>query len=530
MRKHSRTALFIGAFLMISSSLYAINTPVDSIKKRNLITDLNYQLTWQESVSQGKTPLWMASNRFGLGSLKTSNGYLRASVMRPLAQDSARHWGLGYGIDLALPHGFTSKFIVQQAFVDFRWHHGLLTIGAKEQPMELKDQQLSSGSQTLGINARPIPEVRISLPSYWVVPYTGRWLRLKGHIAYGISTDNRWQKDFTQRQNRYTENTLYHSKAGYLMIGNPERHVPFSVELGLEMACQFGGKSFIREGNHMKEIKNSNSLRSFKNAFFPGGTDVTDENFINAEGNQLGSWVARLNYDKALWGLSLYADQYFEDNSSLIHINKNGWGKGADKHRQVRSRYFAYDFKDWMLGAELRLKQTPWLRKVVIEYLYTKYQGGPVYHDHTANVTEHICGRDNYYNHHLFTGWQHWGMVMGNPLYMSPVYNTDQTIEVKDNRFIAWHMGAEGTLSRGLDYRLLATYQKGFGTYYDFYPDPKHNVSMLLEACYSWPKGTRFADWSVKGCFAFDCGKLYGTNSGLQITIIKSGILHLKHK
>ena len=183
-----------------------------------------------------------------------------------------------------------------------------------------------------------------------------------------------------------------------------------------------------------------------------------------------------------------------------------------------------------MLGAELRLKQTPWLRKVVIEYLYTKYQGGPVYHDHTANVTEHICGRDNYYNHHLFTGWQHWGMVMGNPLYMSPVYNTDHTIEVKDNRFIAWHMGAEGTLSRGLDYRLLATYQKGFGTYYDFYPDPKHNVSMLLEACYSWPEGTRFADWSVKGSFAFDCGKLYGTNSGLQITIIKSGILHLKHK
>ena len=189
MRKHSRTALFIGALLMISSSLYAINTPMDSIKKRNLMNDLNYQLTWQESLSQGKTPLWMASNHFGLGSLKTSNGYLRASVMRPLTQDSTRHWGLGYGVDLALPHGFTSKFIVQQAFVDFRWHHGLLTIGAKEQPMELKEQQLSSGSQTLGINSRPIPEVRISLPSYWVVPFTGRWLRLKGHIAYGISTE-----------------------------------------------------------------------------------------------------------------------------------------------------------------------------------------------------------------------------------------------------------------------------------------------------------------------------------------------------
>ena len=165
---------------------------------------------------------------------------------------------------------------------------------------------------------------------------------------------------------------------------------------------------------------------------------------------------------------------------------------------------------------------------MVVEYLYSKYQGGPVYHDHTANINEHICGRDSYYNHYLFTGWQHWGMVMGNPLYMSPLYNTDGTIEVKNNRFIAWHLGAEGRLSESLNYRLLATYQKGFGTYYEFYSDPRKNFSLLLEAGYTCPKSSRFADWSVKGAFGLDRGKLYGNNTGLQFTITKSGVLNFK--
>ena len=56
--------------------------------------------------------------------------------------------------------------------------------------MQLKNQTLSSGSQTLGINARPVPQVRIALPEYWQLPFGGGWLHLKGHIAYGMMTDD----------------------------------------------------------------------------------------------------------------------------------------------------------------------------------------------------------------------------------------------------------------------------------------------------------------------------------------------------
>lgn len=79
------------------------------------------------------------------------------------------------------------------------------------------------------------------LPDYWTVPLTRGWLHLKGHFAFGILTDGNWEADFTNRQHRYTDKVLYHSKAGYLKIGNEERFCPWSLELGLEMVTLFGG-------------------------------------------------------------------------------------------------------------------------------------------------------------------------------------------------------------------------------------------------------------------------------------------------
>ena len=61
----------------------------------------------------------------------------------------------GRGVDVAAASHFTSHMVVQQAFFELRWLHGVLTVGAKDYPMELKNNRLSSGSQTLGINARP---------------------------------------------------------------------------------------------------------------------------------------------------------------------------------------------------------------------------------------------------------------------------------------------------------------------------------------------------------------------------------------
>ena len=112
-------------------------------------------------------------------------------------------------------------------------------------------------------------------------------------------------------------------------------------------------------------------------------------------------------------------------------------------------------------------------------------------------------------------------MVMGNPLYLSPLYNDDSTIKVKNSRFVAWHLGLSGQPTSRLHYRLLATMQKGWGTYELLYPDPRKNFSMMGEVSYQLPKG-----WTIRGAVAFDSGEIYGSQQGLQLTVSKRGLLN----
>ena len=476
-----------------------------------------YELSVQASAASGDhTPLWLNANKYGLSSLDKTNGYLRAGVFHPLTGDMEKKVELGYGADVAVAANYTSTVVVQQAYAEARWLKGVLTIGSKEQPMELKSQELSTGSQTLGVNARPVPQVRIALPDYWQIPYTAGWLHLKGHIAYGITTDDGWQKDFTNKQTRYTEHTLLHTKAGYIKIGKEGK--PLSLEGGLEMACQFGGKSHVFDDDGLHHYDNSSNPKAFLHAFIPGGSDEIDgETYQNEEGNHLGSWLVRINYDHEAWGVSVYADHFFEDQSMMFHLDYDGYGSGQEWNERKENRYFLYNLKDILLGAELRLKDGRWLQKAVVEYMHSKYQSGPVYHDHTQNISDHISGIDNYYNHGLFTGWQHWGQVMGNPLYTSPLYNEDGHVRVENNRFVAWHLGLQGSPLPRLSYRLLATWQRGYGTYYQLFANPEENTSLLAEAYYKWPKG----GWSAKLGLGMDSGKIYGNNYGLQVTVMR---------
>ena len=482
----------------------------------------------QLTTSSGEyTPLWLQANRYGLSSLEKTNGYLRTALSRPAEADSLRQWRRGVCADVAVATGFTSRTVVQQLYGEVGWKKGLLTVGAKEQPMELRNQKLSSGAQTLGINARPVPGVRIELKDYWDVPGLNHWLGFKGHIFYGKTTDDNWQEDFTNRQERYTEHTMLHTKAGYLRIAPSDK--PLQLELGLEMGCQFAGTSYMKRVT--KEIlQNESGFMSYVHAFFPSSSEADETDYRNKEGNHVGSLLARLNYEGKDFGVSLYGDHFFEDQSGLFLLDYDGYGSGEQWDKWERFNWLIYDLRDMQLGLELRLKNCRWVQTMVAEYIYTKYQSGPVYHDHTRIMSDHVSGIDDNYNHKIFTGWQHWGQVMGNPLYRSPLYNEDGTIYVQNNRFTAWHFGISGSPLEGLRYRLLATWQQGLGTYKIPYTDPRRNVSLLAEASYDFPAQSTFSGWSVSGAVATDHGRLLGNNSGVQLTIAHNMNINIKKK
>lgn len=486
---------------------------------------MQYMVEAQGSGSHGTTPLWLNANKYGLSSLKEGNGYARAAVSRAMSQSYDKKLDWGFCADIVVPVNYTSKFVIQQAYVEGRWMYGTLSIGGKQREMNLKNSRLSSGSQTLGISARPVPQVRLALEDYWSIPFTKDWLQVKGHVAFGMQTDEGWQHEFTDKKTRYSDNVLYHSKAGFLKIGR-DGAFPLSVEMGLEMASLFGGNSYRPNGKgEMIELVGSRSFKAFWHAFVPGGKDSTDgENYKNAEGDLLGSWMMRVNYEKDTWKAGFYVDKFFEDHSAMFQLDYNGYGSGDEWLEKKEHKYVMYDFKDWMLGADFQLKQGTWLRNVVVEYLYTKYQSGPIYHDHTVSIPDHMGGMDSYYNHGIYPGWQHWGQVIGNPLYRSPIYNKNGVISVANNRFVALHVGVDGMPTRNIGYRVLASFQDGLGTYANPYTKVRHNVSVLVEGEYKFTSNA-MAGWSVKGGYAMDFGDIIGDNQGFQLTIAKRGII-----
>lgn len=488
-------------------------------------------LTMQGSLSSGKTPLWLNANKHGLSALTQANGYMGYEAS---ATKAWNRWKVTAGMHLVAPIGYryqgveqhyTSHLILQEAFAEATYKHLQLTLGAQERELTLRDNELSSGSQTFGKNARPVPQLRLGMGDFWDIPGLNHWLGFKGHLSFGIMTDGGWEEKFVAPTLRtYNTMTRYHEKAGYLRLGK-ERH-PLSVTLGLEMASEFGGYLYNWWGSdqdittRIEKIKLKSDLKSYKNALLCSTSgDVGETQYQNNEGNLLGSWVARMEWNAERWTAGIYYDHFFEDHSSLIFLDKDGYGTGDEWDKKKEHRFFVYKPADLQVGIDLTLKEGRWIRKIVAEYLNTTYQSGPIYHDHNQTWQDHISGIDKYYNHSTLPGWQHWGQVIGHPFYLSPLYNNDGQIGTAGNRFRAFHLGLSGKPASGFAYRCLLSYEKNWGTYDLPYVYPKETASLLLETTTSLHLQMLAQPILLTVAYGQDLGKLMGNNYGLQLTL-----------
>ena len=120
-------------------------------------------------------------------------------------------------------------------------------------------------------------------------------------------------------------------------------------------------------------------------------------------------------------------------------------------------------------------------------------------------------------------------MAMGNPLFLSPLYNKDKKLAFESNRFVAHHVGISGNPMQSLHYRMLFTFSKQFGTYLQPLEDIKYQRSFIAELNYSPERMFRrnMRGWSVGAAFAFDRGSYIGKNTGFQITLRRNGFFSL---
>ena len=206
--------------------------------------NVTYELEGQFTGAIHANPFWLQANKHGMSSTKNINGFVSAGIFRDAEKvDSGYNWSISYGLQAAIACNYSFFPIkLRQAYMDINYKAMRISIGSKERPMEMKNNRLSTGSQTFGINARPIFQARIELPHYWQPFRNLNWLAIKGHFGYGIMVDTWWQKNYLDNGKHYVSWPLYHSKAGYLRIGNEERF-PLVFEGGLEWATTFGGKA-----------------------------------------------------------------------------------------------------------------------------------------------------------------------------------------------------------------------------------------------------------------------------------------------
>lgn len=443
------------------------------------------------------TPFWLMNDRHGLSSATRNNGYLRLGAFHDM--DTTRRFTWGAGVDLAVAARFTSTFIVQQLYGEVKYRCLNAMVGAKELQPEINDPVLSSGNLLFSGNSRPIPQVRVGIFDYADFWGCKGWFAVKGYLAFGKFTDSKWVEDWANHDYKYATGTLYHSKAIYFRGGNRKKF-PLEFELGLEMATEFGGKSY----SNGKVTVMPHGFKDWIKAIIPvkGDSSTPAGEQTNVQGNMLGTWNFCLSWNpKADWGLKVYYEHFFEDHSMMT---------------------FDYPWKDGLYGIEAKFPKNRIISSAVYEFLNMKDQSGAVYWDHTPEINEQVSGRDNYYNHYIYNGWQNWGMGIGTPFIISPIYNSNHQMAFLDNRVVAHHFAFRGEPTDELGYLVKVSYSRNWGTYSIPYKEAKNNYNLLLQVNY---KPKKLAGWEGKLAFAMDRGSLLGHNYGVMINISKTGWL-----
>lgn len=496
MIKHKYTLILL--FFILFSFQYAEGQNETEVAEKTI-----YRFEFMGSVASGEqTPFWMVSNRYGIVPLESGNGFTRAGVFHNQTFGSDFRWTAGVDLVGAFPR--KKNVYLHQLYAEIGYKAFLLSVGSKERYHSIVNRRLSSGDMVLSPNARPIPEINFSIPEYTKVPFTRGWLQIRGDFALGRSFDKDYLKDYTLVSKKpvvYVDNILWHHKSFFVRIEDTKNKQPLFATLGFEHWAQWGGTS-----TNPQMGKQPQTIKDFMRIVFgrEGGEGSTISDMLNVLGNHYGSYYLGLGYklhDASM--LQAYYQHYFEDKSGTV---------------------FANGF-DGLWGVEFNTKQIPWLSKIVVEFLTTKNQSGPMHFIHfdRDKYSGRGGGSDNYYNNVEYaTGVSYFNRAIGSPLLISPEYNGDGKIGFYNNRVQSWHLGAEGTISSQVSYRLLLTTMKGWGLPFKPFIATKSSVATLVEVAYSHP---RLVGWKFFGSVSVDTGDMIEKNTGFSLSIRKQGIL-----
>lgn len=394
---------------------------------------------------------------------------------------------------------------VQQLWAAVKWRGVVLNLGAMERMSALLNNGLSSGDMVESGNARPVPQARIGFIDFQNIPFTHGWVQIQGEVAFGKMTDSDWWLNHYNRFNYHiTEGQWYNYQRCYFRTKPSER---FSVTLGMQAATNFGGTmKRYSAGELMYERKFDVNAETFWKVFFPTGGG--EEFYV---GHHLGSWdfMARYRFGGSAGRLKAYFQWPWEDGSGIGR--RNGW--------------------DGLWGLEWSSNAPGWITGVVAEYLDLTNQSGPQHYAPGdlpgTSITTESTGADDYYNNQMYNAYANYGVGMGSPMVMSPLYNLDGYPAYIGNRMRGFHIGAEGLIAEGLQWRLRGGYRKAWGSGRVILREPLHTTAVAAD--FRW-NVRQVPGLRLNAAVAFDCGTMPGNSFGVMIGVTYSGVLRLGKK
>lgn len=396
-----------------------------------------------------------------------------------------------------------NTFRITELYGELKYRACFLTIGMKPHASGIVDGRLSSGDLVRSNNATPIPGIGIGFLDFVDIPFTKGWVQINGELMYGKMMDSK----FKEREfNRYTGveaiDILYNYKRCYFRT-NPKKN--FHVTLGMQAAAFFGGSAYeYKTGNLVAADERGFHVKDLLQAFFPreGGEAYY-------EGSHLGSWDLKASYRlKDGSRLNAYFEWPWEDGSGLGRMN--GW--------------------DGLWGVQYDFARNGAVSKVVMEYLDFTNQGGPIHYapaDHPdSSMTGQATGSDDYYNNGFYGAYTNYGMSIGSPFLVAPIYNRDGMLSYLHNRARGFHMAVEGHPTERSCYRVMVGYEVAGGSGWF----PAYRKSSSTSALVEWriAPTRRLPGLEVGVKMAFDKGDLRGDNFGAQLQMTYSGDFSFK--
>lgn len=390
---------------------------------------------------------------------------------------------------------------LQQLYGELKYRGVFLTVGMKEHGPALMNPELSSGDFVESGNARPIPEVRVGFVDFQDIPFTQGWVQIQGEIGYGKMMDNSYLRNHYNYYNYHiTENSLYNYKRCFFR-SNPDQ--PLSVTAGMQAACLFGGTAYYyNKGEYVKTLHYSSSLKTMLKVFIPTGDG--GEGFYS--GSHLGSWDFQARYR-------------LRSDDEIIAYFQWPWEDGSSIGRRNQL--------DGIWGLEYKAARQGIVTGAVIEYIDFRSQCGPIHYApgdfDNPPVADEATGMDNYYNNASYNSYAYYGMSIGTPFLLSPIYNRDSYPAFVSTRANGFHIGVMGKLLPDLSYKLLVGYQRALGTYQTPFYTPRTCTAVMAQA--AWKADQLMRGLSIKAQLEIDGGSLRGNNFGTLVTFSYSGKL-----